>query len=52
VPGDPDSSILAVRIGSTEPAVKMPQLGRNLVQDEAVALIRDWITALPGSCTH
>jgi uncharacterized repeat protein (TIGR03806 family) len=50
VPGDPDSSILAVRIASTQPAVKMPQLGRNLVEDEAVALIREWITALPGAC--
>jgi uncharacterized repeat protein (TIGR03806 family) len=50
VPGDPDSSILVVRISSTLPAVKMPQLGRNLVQDEAVALIREWVTAMPGSC--
>jgi len=39
---------LAVRIASIEPAVQdLPQLARNLVQDEAVALIRDWITALP-----
>ncbi len=50
VPGDPDSSILVYRISSTAPAIKMPQLGRNLVQDEGVALIRDWVTSLSGSC--
>lgn len=50
VPGQPDQSILVLRISSTEPAVKMPQLGRNLVEDEAVALIRDWITAMSAAC--
>jgi uncharacterized repeat protein (TIGR03806 family) len=50
VPGQPDQSILLYRISSTEPAVKMPQLGRNLVQDEAVTLIHDWIAAMSGSC--
>ncbi len=50
VPGQPDQSILVLRISSTEPAVKMPQLGRNLVQDEAVALIRDWVTQMSGAC--
>jgi hypothetical protein len=28
----------------------MPELGRNLVDKEVVALIREWITAMPGSC--
>ena len=28
----------------------MPELGRNLVDDEGVQLIRDWITAMPGTC--
>jgi uncharacterized repeat protein (TIGR03806 family) len=50
VPGDPDSSIMVYRISSTAPAVKMPQLGRNLVQDEAVALIRSWVSAMTGTC--
>ena len=50
VPGDPDASILVYRISSTDPAVKMPQLGRNLVYDEGVALIREWVSSLPGTC--
>lgn len=52
VPGQPDASIMMYRIASTEPEVKMPELGRNLVHDEGVALIRDWITAMPGNCVH
>jgi uncharacterized repeat protein (TIGR03806 family) len=51
VPGQPDASILIYRISSTEPAVKMPELGRNLVDDEDVAMIRDWISAMPGGCS-
>ena len=50
VPGQPDASILVYRIESTEPEIKMPELGRNLVHAEGVALIREWITQLPGSC--
>lgn len=50
VPGAPDASFLVYRIESTEPDIKMPELGRNLVDAEGVALIREWITAMPGSC--
>jgi len=50
VPGAPDASILVFRIESTEADVKMPELGRNLVDAEGVALIRAWIAAMPGSC--
>jgi uncharacterized repeat protein (TIGR03806 family) len=50
VPGDPDQSILVYRLASTDPGVMMPELGRNLVHDEAVALIRQWIEELPGDC--
>ncbi|HWU86750.1 MAG TPA: SO2930 family diheme c-type cytochrome [Kofleriaceae bacterium] len=50
VPGQPDASILVFRIESTEADVKMPELGRNLVDAEGVALIRQWIAQLPGSC--
>jgi uncharacterized repeat protein (TIGR03806 family) len=49
-PGQPDASILVYRIESTEADVKMPELGRNLVDDQGVALIRQWIAQLPGSC--
>lgn len=50
VPGDPDASILVYRLESTEPQVRMPELGRNLVDVEGVALIRQWIAELPGTC--
>ena len=50
VPGEPDASILVFRLESTEPDVMMPELGRNLVHAESLALIREWITAMTGSC--
>lgn len=50
VPGQPDQSILVFRLESTEPEIRMPELGRNLVHTESVALIRAWIAAMPGSC--
>lgn len=50
VPGQPDASILVFRIESTEADIKMPELGRNLVDAEGVALIREWITQMPGAC--
>ena len=50
VPGQPDASILVFRIESIEADVKMPELGRNLVDAEGVALIRQWIAQLPGTC--
>jgi uncharacterized repeat protein (TIGR03806 family) len=51
VPGKPDESILLYRMRATEPAIAMPEIGRSLVHEEAVALIRDWIAQMPGSCT-
>jgi len=50
VPGMPDQSILVFRIESTEAAIKMPEIGRNLVHAEGAALIREWISGLSGSC--
>jgi len=51
VPGKPDASFLVYRLESTEPEIKMPELGRNLVDAEGVALIREWIAAMPGGCS-
>lgn len=48
VPGRPDESVLAYRIASTTPDVAMPELGRRMVQDEAVALVRQWIASMPA----
>ena len=46
VPGDPDASILMLRVESTEPGIMMPELGRHLPDPEAVALLRDWIVSM------
>lgn len=47
-PGDPDRSIMVHRMSSTEPGVAMPEVGRSMVHDEGVALIRAWISSLPA----
>jgi hypothetical protein len=31
---------------STDPGVMMPELGRQLVDERAVALMRDWIAGM------
>lgn len=46
MPGKPDESILVYRIESTDPGVMMPQLPRQIVHEEGVALVREWITAM------
>jgi uncharacterized repeat protein (TIGR03806 family) len=48
VPGRPEESILLYRLQSTSPGVMMPELGRRLVDEEGVALIREWIASLPA----
>ena len=45
-PGQPDQSIMIHRMGSTEPGVAMPEVGRSMVHEEGVALIREWISSL------
>ena len=50
VPGRPDRSILVFRLTSTDPGVMMPELGRDLVHDEGVALVTQDIAALKGEC--
>ena len=49
VPGHPEQSILLARMESTRPKEMMPQIGRSIVHDEGVALIRDWIQSLPAA---
>jgi len=46
VPGKPEASILLHRMNSTDPEVMMPELGRTLIHEEGVELIRDWINQL------
>ncbi len=46
-PGKPDESILLYRMESTDPGVMMPELGRKVTHREGVALVREWIKAMP-----
>lgn len=46
VPGKPDDSIIMFRIETEEPAARMPSLARNLVHEEGVQLIHDWIKSM------
>lgn len=48
VPGHPEESIFMFRLESTEPGVMMPELPRRLVDEEGVALIREWIASMPS----
>jgi uncharacterized repeat protein (TIGR03806 family) len=43
VPGSPDESILLYRMISNEPGVMMPEIGRTMIDHEAVELIKAWI---------
>lgn len=45
-PGRPDRSALMQRIASRYPALQMPPLGTELVDGEAVALMRRWISEM------
>jgi mono/diheme cytochrome c family protein len=42
-PGDPDQSAVAVRLASRNAVQQMPPLGTQLVDEEAVRLVRQWI---------
>lgn len=46
VPGKPEASILLHRMNSTHPDVMMPELGRTLIHEEGVELIRKWIAGM------
>lgn len=45
-PGHPERSILVHRMESTDPGVMMPEIGRALVDERAVALMREWIAGM------
>lgn len=45
-PGNPDASYLVARMDSLEPGIAMPELGRAMVHEEGVALIRRWISEM------
>lgn len=49
-PGQPDDSILLYRMEITDPGSMMPELGRTLVHDEGIDLVREWIASLGNDC--
>ena len=49
-PGAPERSILLFRMRSSEPGVAMPELGRQLVHEEAIEMLSDWIRGMDGTC--
>jgi parallel beta-helix repeat protein len=52
VPGNADASIMPFRMNSNETAIRMPEIGRSIIHTEGVALIQEWINAMPAKdCT-
>ena len=49
LPGLPDKSIIPFRIASSDAGIMMPELGKRLVHEEGVELVRQWIAAMPES---
>lgn len=51
VPGKPEESIMTFRMKSEDPGIRMPEVGKNLVHTEGVALIEKWISEMkPDAC--
>ena len=48
-PGVPEASIIVHRMASTEPGVMMPELGRSLVHEEGLDLVRAYIKGMSGA---
>lgn len=46
VPGAPEASIMTYRMGSEEPGVAMPELGKATVDQEGLAAVERWIASL------
>lgn len=49
-PGDPENSVVYVRLNSLEENIRMPLLGRRLAHDEGIALMASYINSLTDSC--
>ena len=46
-PGNPAGSVLMARVNSSDPDLRMPPLGRNVVDEEGARLLEQWIRSLP-----
>lgn len=49
-PGNPDKSVMHFRLSSINENTRMPLLGRTIVHDEGVELMKQWISSLNQSC--
>lgn len=47
-PGNPDASVMLLRMETDDPDERMPTLGTNVEHEAATALIRSWISSLSG----
>lgn len=47
VPGHPENSIMIYRVNSTEPEIKMPELGNLTIDTKGLELISSWIQSMP-----
>ncbi|MEL6878097.1 MAG: SO2930 family diheme c-type cytochrome [Pseudomonadota bacterium] len=45
-PGSPETSIMVHRMSSNEPGVAMPELGKATVDEDGLAIIREWIAEM------
>ena len=41
--GKPEASIFIYRVGSTDPAIRMPEISRSVVHEEGLALLTQYI---------
>jgi hypothetical protein len=46
-PHDPNRSVILARMNTTNVLFKMPQVGRNLIDTNAVEMTTQWINSLP-----
>lgn len=49
-PGNPNKSVMHFRLTSTDESNRMPLLGRTVVHDEGVQLLKQWISTLNQNC--
>ena len=50
VPSAPNQSIMLYRMLSDKPDEMMPELGRSLIHEEGIEIIKKWISEMPGTC--
>ncbi len=48
--GNANQSEMIVRMNTNEGNLQMPIIGRTIIHDEGVQLVRDWINSLPSNC--